>query len=190
MDFSEAERNGFINGFTSFWLGREDDDRSESDLREAARRVLRGCKEHFRAGVTRLSRINGVIPPATREIFVSRALELVSTPTSEEFLEYARLIIRDFPETATWLAWWLRPAHASMLFESQKVMDPKIWESIPDTTNAEEAMNWKLYSAAGRNHDFFNGLNGLYAVGVYYTNLYSAHTRKLLISQLNRLLTI
>lgn len=181
MDFSEAERNGFINGFISFWLGRDDNDRSESDLHEAARRVLRGCKEHFRAGVTRLSRINGVIPPARRDVFVKRALELVATPTQEEFLEYARLIIRDFPETATWLAWWLRPAHASMLFESQKLMDPMIWDSIPDTTNAEEAMNWKLYSAAGRDHDFFNGLHGLYAVAVYYANLYNAYDRKLFI---------
>ena len=182
MDFSEAERNGFINAFISFWLGWADDNRSESDLREAAQRVLRGCKEHFRAGVTRLSRINGVIPPARREIFVERALALVTAPTHVEFLEYARLIIRDFPETATWLAWWLRPAHASMLFESQKVMDPKIWNAIPDTTNAEEAMHWKLYSAAGRNHDFFNGLNGLYAVAVYYGNLYNAYDRELFIT--------
>ena len=71
-------------------------------------------------------------------------------------MEYAHLISRDFPETATWLTWWLCLAHASMLFESQ--------------------------NAAGRNHDFFNGLNGLYAVAVYYGNPYNTYDRKLLIT--------
>jgi hypothetical protein len=68
MDFSEVEWNGFINGFISFWQGWDDDVRNEIDLCEAAKQVLRGCKKHFHAGVTRLSRINGVILPATRDI--------------------------------------------------------------------------------------------------------------------------
>jgi hypothetical protein len=179
MDFSDAERNGFINAFISFWLRRSDNNRTEDDLRKDAQHILRGCKEHFRSGVTRLSRINGVIPSAHREIFVQRALALVSVPTHVEFLDYARLIIRDFPETATWLAWWLRPGHATMLFESQKTMEARIWESIPETTNAEEAMHWKLYSAAGRKHSFFEGLNALYAVAVYYARLFNANTSML-----------
>jgi hypothetical protein len=178
MDFSEAEQNGFINAFVSFWLGKTEDDRRESDLREAARKVLRGCKEHFHAGVTYLSRINSVIPPEMQGIFVDRAQALVTAPTHVAFTEYARLIIRDFPETASWLAWWLCPAHASMLFESQKLMHPTIWQSIPETTNAEEVMHWKLYSATGHDHDFFNGLYSLYAVAVYYGNLYNAHDRR------------
>ena len=103
-----------------------------------------------------------------------------------QFVEYARLIIRDFPATATWLAWWLRPAHATMLFESRKTMDAQIWESIPDTNNAEEAMHWKLYSAAGKKHLFLNGLNALYAVAVYYARLFNANNRMLSsISHLN-----
>jgi hypothetical protein len=175
MDFSDAERNGFINAFISFWTKFPDDDRDEDDLRDAAQRILRGCKEHFRSSVTRLSRINGVIPPGSRDIFIERALALVSVPTHDEFMKVARLIIRDFPETGTWLAWWLRPAHASMLFESQMLMEPEIWESIPETTNVEEAMHWKLYSAAGRRHPFFEGLNALYAVAVYYSRLFDAN---------------
>jgi len=179
MDFSDAERNAFINAFISFWIRRPDDNRNEDDLRKNAQHILRGCKEHFRSGVTRLSRINGIIPPEHREIFIQRASALVSVPTHMEFVEYARLIIRDFPATATWLAWWLRPAHATMLFESQKTMDAQIWDSIPDTNNAEEAMHWKLYSAAGKKHLFFNGLNALYAVAVYYARLFNANNSKL-----------
>jgi hypothetical protein len=62
MDFSDAEYNGFIDAFISFWIQRLDDNRNEDDLRKNAQHILRGCKEHFRSGVTRLSRINGVIP--------------------------------------------------------------------------------------------------------------------------------
>ena len=44
-------------------------------------------------GVTRLSRINGVIPPEMRGIFVDQAQALVTAPTHVEFTEYTRLII-------------------------------------------------------------------------------------------------
>ena len=74
MDFSEAERNGFIDAFVTFWSNRADDDRSEDDLRDAGSRILRGCQEHFRAGITRLSRISGVIPSNKKKVFVQRAV--------------------------------------------------------------------------------------------------------------------
>jgi hypothetical protein len=61
-----------------------------------------------------------------------------------------------------------------MIFESQKLMDASIWDAIPDTTNAEEAMHWKLYAAARRKHSFFEGLKALYAIAVYYARLFNA----------------
>jgi hypothetical protein len=174
MDFSEAERGGFIEAFISFWNRRDNNKRSDVQLRHDASRVLRGCKEHFRSGVTRISRIGGVIPVEQRDVFVEQTVRLVSSPTDEEFIQQARQIIRDFPKTASWLEWWLRPAHASMLFESQRVMDIAIWDTIPESTNAEEAMHWKLYCAAGKNHNFFEGLRSLHAVAMHYEKLYQA----------------
>jgi hypothetical protein len=53
----------------------------------------------------------------------------------------------------------MRPAHASMLFESEREMDLKIWESLPPTNNAEEAMHWKLFSACRRDHAFLLSVN-------------------------------
>jgi hypothetical protein len=61
MDFSEAERGGFIEAFVAFWNRREENKRTDSQLRQDAGRILKGCKEHFQAGVTRISRIGGVI---------------------------------------------------------------------------------------------------------------------------------
>lgn len=116
------------------------------------------------------------MPPEKSDEFVQWAVALVSASSQKEFVERAQLIVRDYPRTLSWLAWWLRPAHASMLFESQRIMDITIWESIPETNNAEEAMNWKLYAATGRDHSFFEGLNALYGISVYYQRLYEEET--------------
>ncbi|RPD52543.1 hypothetical protein L226DRAFT_433390, partial [Lentinus tigrinus ALCF2SS1-7] len=62
VDFSEAERNGFIDAFIEF-RQNEGTTRSVDDLRSSAQGLLRGCRQHFNSGVTRLSRIGGVIPP-------------------------------------------------------------------------------------------------------------------------------
>ena len=55
--------------------------------------------------------------------FVEQAMGLLSCPTDTDFRKQAGEIIRKFPKTASWLEWWLWPAHASMLFVSQRVMD-------------------------------------------------------------------
>jgi hypothetical protein len=52
---------------------------------------------------------------------------------------------------------------------------------MPETTNAEEAMHWKLYSAVGRDLSLMDGLHGLYAVAEYYHQIYTASLRKFLI---------
>lgn len=61
-----------------------------------------------------------------------------------------------------------------MLCDSECKMDIELWESLPDTNNAEEAMHWKLYSAYGCDHDLFGGLKGLYAVAKYYEQMYNS----------------
>jgi hypothetical protein len=68
MDFSEAERLGFILAFVEFWNLRADS-RTDEELSATAGRLLRGCEEHFRAGVTRVARINGAVPPYMKEAF-------------------------------------------------------------------------------------------------------------------------
>ena len=173
MDFSEAERLGFISAFVEFWTLRSDS-RPHEELSDAAERLLCGCEEHFRAGVTRVARINGAVPPDLKDAFTERALGLLKCSSSEEFQNRASLIIRDFPKLKSWMEWWMRPTHASMLFESERLMDIQIWDSLPKTTNAEEAMHWKLYSACGRDHSFMEGMNALFSVATHYQRLLDA----------------
>ena len=179
MDFSEAERAGFTSAFVEFWTLRSDDARSLEALSTAAGKLLRGCQEHFRAAVTRVSRINGAVPPDMKEAFTKRALALLHCSNSDDFNLRANLIVHDFPPLKSWMEWWMCPAHASMLFESERQMDIEIWESIPKTTNAEEAMHWKLYSGCGRDHGFMEGMLSLYKVAEYYQRLLEGSLREL-----------
>ncbi len=77
-----------------------------------------------------------------------------------------------FPKTAPWLNWWLRPDHASMIFPSQRRMDAIVWDTLPDSTNAEEAMHFKIYQLVGKKHDIMPGLDGLLQVEKYHHSLY------------------
>ncbi|KAJ3723722.1 hypothetical protein C8R42DRAFT_531287, partial [Lentinula raphanica] len=61
MDFLQAERGGFIEAFKVFWTQDPNDTRSEAELEDASKLLLRGCEEHFHASVTRIKKIHGVI---------------------------------------------------------------------------------------------------------------------------------
>ena len=164
MDFSEAERHGFINAFQDFWQIWGGDERSDEEREDAAECLLRGCQEHFHAAVTRVARINGAVPQDKKEVFTKCALGLLNCFSSDDFQLQAKLIIRDFPKLSSWMEWWMHPSHAAMLFESERKMDIEIWEGLPKTTNAEEAMHAKFYKACGHDHTFLEGMNALYAL--------------------------
>jgi len=174
MDFSKAERSGFIQAFIIFWITYRENNRTEEVLQVAAEGLLKGCQEHYRAGVTRISTMAGVIPPENCNTFKARALGLLDLSTSDEFVHQSSLLVRDFPRLKSWMEGWAHPSHAAMLFNSEHVMDIDIWGSIPKTNNPEEAMNWKLYAACGWDHTFLEGLRCLYAVAGYYERLLAA----------------
>ncbi|OBZ74708.1 hypothetical protein A0H81_05700 [Grifola frondosa] len=164
IDFSEAEHGGFIAAFVQFWNRKDEDTRTAAELRDTAATLLRGCRQHFRAGITRVKAISGVIPPGAAHDFQSRAEALLHVHDVPTFLTDARLLVDDYPAIRQWLSWWLCEEHAMMLFDAHRCMEPAIWDSsIPDTTNAEEAMHWKLYTALGQGHTVMSGIHSLYS---------------------------
>ena len=50
------------------------------------------------------------------------------------------------------------------------------WTPEHDKTNAQEAMNAKIYKACGRDHQFLEGMNALYAFALHFERLYKAAT--------------
>ncbi|EIN09954.1 hypothetical protein PUNSTDRAFT_36808, partial [Punctularia strigosozonata HHB-11173 SS5] len=62
LSFDQAQRNAFLMAYCQSWEDR-DDRRTTSQRHEAAKSLLRGCGEHFRAAVTRIKRIHAVVQP-------------------------------------------------------------------------------------------------------------------------------
>ncbi|KAF4620872.1 hypothetical protein D9613_000021 [Agrocybe pediades] len=130
MDFSQAERNGFKAGFVSFWLSYPDDSRSEEELREAVQRLLKGCKEHWRAAITRIARITGVVPPDQHGDFTARAEQLPNLPNAASFRSACAELVKDYPKAKDWMSWWTREDNASLLFGSELAMDRDLSRSL------------------------------------------------------------
>lgn len=82
MDFSEAERSGFTCGFIIFGMAWPDNTRNPQELQVTAEHLLKGCHEHYHAGVTCISRISGAVPPEMAEAFKRHALTLLDLPSS------------------------------------------------------------------------------------------------------------
>ena len=167
VDFSDAERNGYVSAFIEFRQS-EGSTRTPDDLRSAAEVLLKGCEQHFSSGVTRIARIGGVIPPGEEQDFRSLSHTLVHAEDLSSFHAAGQEILRRFPLVTPWLSWWLREEHASMLFQSHRRMEPILWESMPSTTNAEEAMHWKIYKALGTDHHLMDGMRALLAFVRHY----------------------
>lgn len=130
-------------------MQRHENTRSEDTLYSAAEVLLRGCEEHFHASVTRIKKIHGVVPVYSEKHFEELVLGLISAKDLDDFHARVEVIQHDFPLTNSWLGWWLCESNARMLFETHTRMEPDIWTSIPNMTNAQEAQHWKLYSAVG-----------------------------------------
>ncbi|KAK7012607.1 hypothetical protein R3P38DRAFT_3586804 [Favolaschia claudopus] len=92
----------------------------------------------------------------------------------DEFTDCAESFIRDFPNAESWIRWWMLPAHATMLFPSFRKMTPELWNSLPETTNPEEAQHWKIYAALKRRLALIPGIKGLFAFVEHYRKLEEA----------------
>ena len=63
------------------------DSRKAEELNDVAAGLLRGCQQHFRANVTRLKKVHGVVAVGQEAAFESRTLALLDAPNHEGFLE-------------------------------------------------------------------------------------------------------
>ncbi|KAH7874303.1 uncharacterized protein C8R40DRAFT_1171405 [Lentinula edodes] len=173
VDFSEAERTGFVNAFVRFWL-KHTNLRDESELRKRGDELLRGCLQHFQCSITRVKRIAAIVPVEQQLHFAKKVNRLLQAKDSNDFNQLAKTLEADFPKIRPWLHWWLRPEHASMLFQAKRNMDPLLWHSLPETTNAEESIHFSMYAQQGRKHAFFAGWEALWKIVQTYEKLFNA----------------
>lgn len=147
--------------------------RSPAELQAAAEALLKGCKEHFKTGIRRLCHINGIIPEDQKDDFKKLAEQLCQAETVEEFEDIASTILKLFLLVENWLAWWMRPANAQMLFPSARVMAEALWRELPASTNAEESIHWLFYCCVGKNQELMDGLLGLHLICKVFEKAYN-----------------
>jgi hypothetical protein len=171
-DFSEAEQDGFTAAFVKFWQKHPDNDRSESQLKEAAKKLIKGCTYHFKGCVVNVSRCSGVVSVDRKNEFILKVFNLITIPEIDDLTREVAEILQQFPKAASFLKWWLRPKIAPRIFSALRDMPEDRWIRLPDTTNAEEAQHFKLYSALGKNHSLISGLEALLYFATYYFSLW------------------
>ena len=167
MDHSDAQRIAFIKAFVSF---RKEchDSRSQEELEIVGRQLIIGCQEHYRSAVTRVANISAVVPPDKQDYFKKLALELCTIDSVSDFKDLVDSIVSEFPLVTAWLSWWRHKDRAPIIFPAVREMSEEAWNSMPNTTNAAESQHQKIYTAVGRNLEFFQALDGLYAVEDMY----------------------
>lgn len=177
MDFSEAERVGFIYAFIDVWINQPDNTRTAEELEVAASGLLKGCAQHFSAQIQRVQKISGVVHPSQVDIFSNYARRMLEFEDLDEFTAHADKFILEFPLAENWIRWWIRPSHATMLFPSHRIMTEALWESLPKTTNAAEAQHFKIYMAVDKQHELIPGLECAFRFLKHYELLDSADRR-------------
>ncbi|KAJ7823116.1 hypothetical protein B0H13DRAFT_2376254 [Mycena leptocephala] len=181
LDFSNAQRNGFIDAFIDYMCSRipgwselsaQSQASERKNLRLRAQALLIGCKVHWRRSTHKIKQVIGIKSLFRFEGLVA-VLEAAST-TAEQFLQAVADIHREFPEVQPWLSWWILPGNGGMIFPAMQRMSVELRAQLPSSTNGAESAHNLLYGAAGRSHDIYEGVRRLYRVQRETELLYDA----------------
>ena len=133
VDFSDAQRAGFETAYVRFITSTDHGHRllmrewefdhhyqfpSFEQHHAVARGLLKGCQQHWRRSVQRISNNHTVIPPEKNAEFHVLINELFYAQTVEQFRNSIERIQLSFPYTTEWLRWWSRTEHAAVLWQS------------------------------------------------------------------------
>ncbi|KAJ7210173.1 hypothetical protein GGX14DRAFT_626610 [Mycena pura] len=169
LDFSPAQRGGFVGAFVDFMCARipgwdvlsNDSRKLEAvRLKKLAETLLRGCLIHWRRSLHKIRQVIGA-SAFFRFDGLIRVLEGERT-TPDEFVEAVELIRTEFVEIRLWLAWWTAENTAALIFPAVQKMPASVRARIPDSTNSVESSHWVLYRAVGQQFDLFEGIRRLY----------------------------
>ncbi|KIK62680.1 hypothetical protein GYMLUDRAFT_164073, partial [Collybiopsis luxurians FD-317 M1] len=80
--------------------------------------LLCGCRQHFWSSKICVKRITAIVPVDECQYFEELVKSLLHA-LPEQYTEISSHVRDSFPKIRSWLDWWLRGEHASILFESQ-----------------------------------------------------------------------
>ncbi|EFP81781.2 uncharacterized protein PGTG_08030 [Puccinia graminis f. sp. tritici CRL 75-36-700-3] len=138
VDFSSAQAEGFVSAYLEVF---------RQGTRKEGRRMLKGCREHFRQSVTRIKRNRALMTADEEEPFQKACMDLLEHQeaggkTHEEKVDFIR---RRYPKVRKWLDWWTVSDIEALLFPSRQPRLEDTPDGLPDTTNAQESMHRIYY---------------------------------------------
>jgi len=132
VDFSDAQRAGFQLAYQKFLTSTEYGTRlqirewqlssstyqlsSADEHYSVALGLLKGCLQHWRKSVTRISQNHHVVPPERQSEFHGYMSDLFNVENVEDFNILVDLIGSRFSNAVNWLNWWSSTEHAGLLF--------------------------------------------------------------------------
>ncbi|CAH1768084.1 9562_t:CDS:2, partial [Entrophospora sp. SA101] len=148
-----AERNGFVEAYIEHGLQKICDknlpidiiNSHEITLEKEAKSLLKGCQEHFQQSITRIARNHVIISHDSSANFVSTVMKLLDICEKEKFDDNVKLIKKNWPDSNTWLEWWIYTDAGKILFPALSSMNPDLAASLPNSTNAQESMHRQYY---------------------------------------------
>ncbi|KAF7310175.1 hypothetical protein MIND_00391100 [Mycena indigotica] len=176
VDFSQAQSKGFSGAYVDLRRsqGSKWTNKTDSELAQIGGALLKGCLQHFSNQITRVAKISHVVPPGQQARFRELAQRMLRAKDLDQLHAFGNDLMTAFEHASPWAEWWLRADHARMLFAAAREMDPAIAMSLPDTTNAAEAMNSRIYAMAERKNQLVPGLAALIRVGDTFERRYYA----------------
>ncbi|KAG2224380.1 hypothetical protein INT45_006780 [Circinella minor] len=135
MDYSQAQRQGFILGF----------------------------KKHFpKQSVQRLVSNHSIVPHGSDTEFLDLTSTMYNAKSEKTFERAVQQLHDNFPNCARWLKWWTRDQVASMIFRSKDALKKELQEANTRTTNGIEAFHRDLYRIVQRKKSIMVTLRNIF----------------------------
>ncbi|KAF9504569.1 hypothetical protein BS47DRAFT_1307967 [Hydnum rufescens UP504] len=149
VDFSIAQRNGFIEAFADFhllgagisqsYIELESFSMQHHDYRVWAQKLIKGCEVHWMRSVKIIGRNGHYMND--EHLFQLYCNGLLSAQSQCEFQSAYLKIKNQFPKTVIWLEWWTKESIAQMIFPIFKSMGEETDVRLPSSTNAVESLH-------------------------------------------------
>ncbi|EFP92034.1 uncharacterized protein PGTG_17865 [Puccinia graminis f. sp. tritici CRL 75-36-700-3] len=156
VDFSTAQAEGFVSAYLEVF---------RQGTQKEVRRMLKGCREHFRQSVTRIKRNRALMTADEEEPFQKACMDLLEHQeaggkTHEEKVDFLR---RCYPKFRNWLDWWTVSDIEALLFPSRQPRLEDTPDGLSNTTNAQESMHRIYYRLSDGNQYTMVGMVDLFS---------------------------
>jgi hypothetical protein len=82
---------------------------------------VKGCYMHRMKSVEHIKKNYQVVPAHQADEFLSLAYKIRRVTSVPVFKETGKAILSKFPNSCSWLEWWLQPSICSMIFNCKKI---------------------------------------------------------------------